>query len=198
MAWLRLYDEVADDPKVQQLPPILFRAWVNCLCITKRYGGVLPEMKDVAFILHVTESRAHSIVNDLIKARLFEDSDGKIRPHNWCNRQFQSDVSTDRVKRFRNAHRNENETPPDTDTEAETETETEQKKPYGPFATVRLSDAEYSKLVLQFGEEGAMRRVQILDEYIASKGKRYKSHYATILAWERKNGIGMVRGRIPL
>ena len=26
-----------------------------------------------------------------------------------------------------------------------------------------------------------------LSEYIQSKGKRYKSHYATILAWARKD-----------
>ena len=48
-------------------------------------------------------------------------------PHNWAKRQYKSDTSTERVKRFRNAQRNNVETPPESDTE-QSRTEQNQKK----------------------------------------------------------------------
>lgn len=199
MSWLRLYDEVVDDPKVQQLPLLLFRAWINCLCIAKKNGGSLPEMRDVAYRLHVTETRAEALVKELVTAELFElDGSGSFTPHNWHGRQFQSDVSTDRVKRFRNAQRNvsetKNETGDETDqrqiqkqsTETETEQTQKQKRPYGQFVNVLLSDEEFQKLEMKFGVDGLSPGIESLSEYIASKGVKYKSHYATILAWYRR------------
>ena len=52
---------------------------------------------------------------------------------------------------------------------------------------VKLSDEEYEKLVEQFTENGAKSRIENLNLYIGSKGDKYKSHYHTILSWERKN-----------
>ena len=51
----------------------------------------------------------------------------------------------------------------------------------------------YKKLVEKFGEAGAKERIEHLSGAIASKGYRYKNHYATILTWERmdtKRGVG--------
>jgi hypothetical protein len=52
---------------------------------------------------------------------------------------------------------------------------------------VRLTEAEYEKLIEQFGREGADDRIRALNDGIGSKGYKYKSHYHTILSWERKN-----------
>ena len=52
---------------------------------------------------------------------------------------------------------------------------------------VLLYDEEYKKLVDQFGEKGTDMRITNLNLYLCSKGKKYASHYHTILAWERKN-----------
>lgn len=54
---------------------------------------------------------------------------------------------------------------------------------------VLLTDLEYQKLITQFGENGAKQRIQRLNNYVLSKGKKYSSHYATILVWEDKNII---------
>jgi len=51
-------------------------------------------------------------------------------------------------------------------------------------------EEEFEKLKTQFGEKGTNERIENLSQYIASKGKKYKSHYATILTWERKNNPG--------
>jgi len=52
---------------------------------------------------------------------------------------------------------------------------------------VYLSDVEYAKLLAQFGEDGVKERIDNLNMGIMSKGYKYKSHYHTILSWERKN-----------
>ena len=63
----------------------------------------------------------------------------------------------------------------------------EKKTPYGQFGNVLLTDKEYQSLQDEFGITGAQERIDNLDEYIASKGTRYKSHYATILSWNRRD-----------
>jgi len=58
---------------------------------------------------------------------------------------------------------------------------------YGEFNNVLLTEGDYKKLIDRFGEDGARERVEHLSEAISSKGYKYKSHYATILCWERRD-----------
>lgn len=55
----------------------------------------------------------------------------------------------------------------------------------GEFGNVNLTEEELEKLQGQFPYDW-QERVEKLSQYMASKGKRYKSHYATILTWARK------------
>lgn len=59
------------------------------------------------------------------------------------------------------------------------------KNPYGEFKNVLLSDQELEKLKERFAYDWK-DRIDKLSYYIESKGKKYKSHYATILSWARK------------
>ena len=61
------------------------------------------------------------------------------------------------------------------------------KNIYGEFQNVKLTNEEYQKLIKRFGEQSTKDRIENLSGYLASKGKKYANHYATILAWERKN-----------
>jgi hypothetical protein len=127
--WLRLYTDVLDDPKVQRLDGELFKAWINLLCLAKEGGGLLPSVEDIAFKLRSgSEENARRLTDELVKRGLL-DSDGmNLTPHNWHNRQFDSDSSTERVQRYRNVTRNVSETLESRDrTEPETEPETEQR-----------------------------------------------------------------------
>lgn len=56
----------------------------------------------------------------------------------------------------------------------------------GEFENVLITEEELEKLKERFPYDWE-DRVERLSEYIQSKGKRYKSHYATILAWARKD-----------
>lgn len=62
----------------------------------------------------------------------------------------------------------------------------EEKYKYMDF--VFLTPKEYYTLFEKFGEQGRMDRIAALNDYIGSKGKKYKSHYHTILTWERRDG----------
>jgi len=51
---------------------------------------------------------------------------------------------------------------------------------------VYLTKDEYDKLTDKFGT-GTQDKIQALNDYLGSKGVRYKSHYHTILNWARRD-----------
>jgi hypothetical protein len=53
--------------------------------------------------------------------------------------------------------------------------------------SVSMLEDEFKKLVEQFGEIGTRERIENLNLYKGSTGKKYKNDYLTILSWERKN-----------
>ena len=60
------------------------------------------------------------------------------------------------------------------------------KHKYGEYKNVLLSDDEFEKLKKELnGSHDAF--IERLSSYVASTGKSYKSHYATILNWHRKD-----------
>lgn len=58
---------------------------------------------------------------------------------------------------------------------------------YGMYGLVLLTDEDYEKLKAEFPHDYS-ERIARLDEYIASTGKKYKNHLATIRSWARKDG----------
>lgn len=56
---------------------------------------------------------------------------------------------------------------------------------YGLYNNVLLSDEDLNKLKTEFSDWE--QRIERLSEYIASTGKSYKNHLATIRAWSRKD-----------
>jgi hypothetical protein len=112
--WFRMYDAVLDDPKVQRLPDPAFRAWVNLMCLASRSDGhIAKNWDDISFALRAPIGDAKDIVAALVRARLIDEKKHWYEPHNWKTRQYKSDVSTARVKRFRSAAKSLQETPPE-------------------------------------------------------------------------------------
>ena len=56
---------------------------------------------------------------------------------------------------------------------------------YGSYENVLLSDTEYGKLRQEFPGDYQMR-VERLSEYMASTGRSYKNHLATIRSWAKR------------
>lgn len=57
---------------------------------------------------------------------------------------------------------------------------------YGEYKNVLLSDEELTKLKTEFPADWE-NRIERLSEYIASTGKKYKNHLATIRSWSKKD-----------
>lgn len=57
---------------------------------------------------------------------------------------------------------------------------------YGEFQNVILSDEELAKIKAEYPADWS-NRINQLSAYMASTGKKYKSHYATIRSWARRD-----------
>ena len=57
---------------------------------------------------------------------------------------------------------------------------------YGMYENVLLTDEDYQKLTVEFPHDYT-ERIERLSEYIASTGKKYKNHLATIRNWARND-----------
>lgn len=120
--WFRFYDEALDNPKVQKLSGDDFKSWVNLLCLASRNLGKLPCVEDIGFALRIDRNGALTLVERLLNGGLIDKRSGgpdgwHYAPHGWDERQYKSDTSTERVKRFRQRSETVTETPPDTETE---------------------------------------------------------------------------------
>ena len=61
---------------------------------------------------------------------------------------------------------------------------------YGELNNVFLTSAELATLNARYGARDVQRTIDRLSCYIASSGKKYKSHYATLLNWLRDDSTG--------
>ena len=59
---------------------------------------------------------------------------------------------------------------------------------YGLYENVLLTDEDYKKLQAEFPHDYTAR-IERLSEYIASTGKKYKNHLATIRNWARNDKV---------
>lgn len=101
---------------------------------------------------------------------------------NWCLYQSNGNELTDEAT-------NPSQTPnkPLTTIKERKKEKKEIKEKYGHFSNVLLSSIEHGKLLEKYGEPTTKKYIESLDMHIESKGTKYKSHYATILNWIRRN-----------
>lgn len=132
--WFRFYADALDNPKVQRLPPDLFKHWVNILCLAAKNDVTLHETlpcnDDMAFALRISPQDAEKVVRELVRRGLIDETQDGLVPHNWVEKQYKSDTSAERVKRHRERKRNASNvtgnvtvTPPDTESDTDTEVE---------------------------------------------------------------------------
>lgn len=98
--WFRFHRDALNSPSVQNLLPETFRFWVNVLCTTDD-SGKIPEKSRLVFLLRMSKSKVEKQLQFLLAAGLVVESENGLVPRNWNEHQYKSDVSTERVKRFR-------------------------------------------------------------------------------------------------
>lgn len=138
--------------------------------IQKRYKEIVKRRKDVEVVEEYLLVDNNFGVNANIVPTQCKHSDDK---------STQSKVEESRVEKSKE----EGE-------ERILEKQTPTKKIYGEFSKVKLLEEEYNKLLEKLGKDISDDLIVRLDSYKASTGKTYKSDYATILNWSRKEGAG--------
>ena len=59
---------------------------------------------------------------------------------------------------------------------------------FGELDNVKLTSEEHAKLKDRYGMSATSKLIGELSTYMASQGKTYKDHYATLLNWARRKG----------
>lgn len=106
MKWFRFYSEVVHDPKVQRLPPDLFKLWINLLCLANdnpERGKLPADVNDLAWTLRLDVEDLRAELRTLQGMGLLDwsEDDKRYSPHNWNERQKPSDDVTARVNKHR-------------------------------------------------------------------------------------------------
>jgi hypothetical protein len=208
--WFRFYDDAVNDPKVQRLSGEKFKAWVNLLCLASKNDGRLPPLTDISYTLRLSEDKVSALLNEFCAAGLIDPVEVNgapmsYEPHNWSGRQFKSDVSTERVKRFRNGQRNVSsplpKRPQITDTETETESETETDRsasapagkvvPMRRYAfegrTIRLEQADLNRWRETYRDiPDIMAVLQTADDYYSENPPRDGKWFFPVSRWLQK------------
>lgn len=178
--WFRMYDEILDDPKVQLLSGDDFKGWINILCLASRRDGKLPPVADISFALRETLDAVSTLLGRLLDGGLIERRSGgadgaHYAPYKWNERQYKSDTSTGRVKRFRDRYKPVSETAPDTEAETEERKKEEGYPPNGgqPFVfqgkIIRLNQDDFNQWAKSFSLLDLPAILQSRDDWLATE-----------------------------
>lgn len=69
---------------------------------------------------------------------------------------------------------------------------------YGELKNVQLTEEEITKLRMKYGKSATNHLIEELSTYMGASGKKYRSHYATILNWARRKGTEEVKVKAPV
>ena len=197
--WIKIHRDIFKNPFMQH--PNTFTLWVYILCnvtyqktdalfegkrITLEPGQGLFKFPEVAQTLHIPLRTVYRLV-ELLKNN--KQIDKQKTPRNTLITVINWEQYQNLVKQNDKPLSNKWQTNgkqmanlPITKRNKERE---EGKNIYGAFKNVRLSDDDLGKLKTEFPDWED--RIERLSEYMASTGKTYRDHLATIRTWARKD-----------
>lgn len=148
-------------------------------CLIKEIRKVKNKSLIALVFSHVRDSEdLNETVKNIISE--YEEKNGLL---SYCN-----------VKQNDNGNENDNENDVsyhdsynDTSNESFKKPSKPVKHKYGEYNNVLLTDDELEKLKAEYTDYA--ERIERLSAYVASIGKSYKSHYATIRNWARKDQV---------
>lgn len=102
MDWFRLYGDMPSDPKIGTLNDAEFRTWIELLCAASKYDqsgdtGLNAETVDWALRRDVTVTLPRLLERDLVTV----GDNGNYRIRAWEKRQYKSDTSAERTRKYR-------------------------------------------------------------------------------------------------
>ncbi len=101
--WIKLYDEILDDPKMGRLSDGAYRFCINLFLLASRHpsrDGSLPELDDIAWMLRLSNDMAQSHLGELIRAGIAVSDERGTVIAKFAERQGAVDV-TERMRQYR-------------------------------------------------------------------------------------------------
>lgn len=170
--WWRAYESALDDPKLIMISDAAHRLWFNLLCLASKHEGRIPERNFLKKRLKFSQKKLEKLLSELKNIGLIDEDEEGLFPHNWLKRQFKSDSSTPRVKRFREGKRNVTETPPENRVQSTEKKGREEPAASGgssPFVfdrgTVRLNAQDFAAWEQAFTEINLRAELESLYEW---------------------------------
>lgn len=212
--WLKLPDDFFGSKRIKKLRNIAGGdtytiIYLKMQLMAMKNGGMLeytglePSFaEELALDLDEKPENVSVTVNFLLSCGLLETNDNKefFVPYAVLNTGSEG-ASAKRVREYRSrkallGNTNETQVKQISNGEIEKELELElekdnrvksklKKHKYGEYNNVLLTDEELEKLKAEYSDWAD--RIERLSSYVASTGKSYKSHYATIRNWARKD-----------
>jgi len=197
MPWFRFYCEALQDRKLRRLPVVQRWTWVAVLAAARQspqpglllVGDDAMNADDLADIAGVSVKDAKASIEAFAATGLIEDVDGVWSVVSWGKRQYDSDSSSKRVRKHRDADGTAMERPIDVPCNAQsplmerpqrTETETE---PVSPLKQqVNRTEAGRQQLLQQAADTVVSRR-DLADKSRAYVAAATKGVHADLVAW---------------
>ena len=98
MQWFRFYNDFLHNSKVQLLSEKDQRRYVMMLCMKSCNRDETLQKRDLLFHLRVTETELDETIDNLQRENLITKD---LEIVNWSERQYVSDSSTERVRKYR-------------------------------------------------------------------------------------------------
>jgi hypothetical protein len=188
--WCRLYSEIIDDPKMAKLTDSQFRHFVLLLALAteqEKDGSIDMEPEDVAWRLRVEVDALCDTMARLKELKIFDNGYENPVFINWPKRQFRSDDSSERVKRYRAKQAKRDVTVTVTPrARAETETETETEKDKDDNKTDVLS-ATFVEIPLRKDEKYELTDIQVQEYEATYPGLDVRQEIKKLKKWNQDN-----------
>ena len=146
--------------------------------------GEMPEL-DTVLDLVITPFKT---ILDKDKAKYEEVSKARAEAGSKGGKQSKQNETSKSKKKQKKQLQTKDSNCNDNDNEYDNDFKKENiKKKYGENGNVKFTDEEYEKVKTYFPNDYE-KRIQNLDDYIQSKGAKYKDFVATLKNWARKEG----------
>lgn len=198
--WIKIFCDNWLRGTIREETPSIRGVWVDLLTLAgdSAYGdiGKISLAKrcglsdeQICVVLNIDKELWKKAKKRLLKTeRIRVNGYNEIKILNWKKYQSEYERTKEAQSRYR---KSTTKSTPKTIREKEKEKEKEIKKEkenikkykYMNSEFVKLTPEEFKKLKAKYGEHITKLCIEKLDNYIGSTGKRYKSHYRTILNW---------------
>lgn len=106
-SWIKLYHEILSDPKMGRMSDKLFRRTIEFFLIAGKEdrGGMLPEVDDIAWSLHISKKEVQNALNELVRLNivsiqtdLISEAMGKPKTEKYMITHFSERQKSDQTK----------------------------------------------------------------------------------------------------